>query len=339
MSCSHRLLKVSQVAIARCLPGLGDLLCIVPTLRALRTALPEARITLIGLPNAQSFVQRFSHYLDAWLEFPGYPGIPEGWRSPQHTNAFLTQVQAQAFDLAIQMHGSGIVSNSFAVLLGAKLNAGFFLPGHYCPDPKWFLPYPDREPEIRRHLHLMEFLGIPLQGEQLEFPLWKSDWWELQQIAEIHSLQPGKYICIHPGASVGDRRWSPRQFACVADTLAKQGFAIVLTGTTAEIALTEAVAEAMNTPAINLAGRTSLGTLGALLKQAALLVCNDTGVSHLAAALQVKSVVVFSNSDPDRWRPLNRDRHRIVFASNEGAIASVLTQAKDLLEPEVAHAN
>jgi len=339
MSYSHRLPKVSQVAIARCLPGLGDLLCIVPALRALRTALPEARITLIGLPNAQSFVKRFNHYLDAWLEFPGYPGISEGWHSPQRTHAFLTQVQAQAFDLAIQMHGSGIVSNSFAVLLGAKLNAGFFLPGHYCPDPEWFLPYPDREPEVRRHLRLMEFLGVPLQGEQLEFPLWQSDWWELQQVSALYNLQPGKYICIHPGASVGDRRWSPYQFARVADALAQQGLAIVLTGTAAETALTEAVAEATNTSAINLAGCTSLGALGALLKQAALLVCNDTGVSHLASALQVKSVVIFSNSDPDRWRPLNRDRHRIVFASNESAIASVLTQAKDLLQLEVAYAN
>ncbi|MBE9015248.1 glycosyltransferase family 9 protein [Chroococcidiopsidales cyanobacterium LEGE 13417] len=336
MSYSHRLPKVSQVAIARCLPGLGDLLCIVPALRALRAALPEARMTLIGLPNAQSFVKRFNCYIDAWLEFPGYPGIPEGWRSPQHTQAFLTQVQAQAFDLVIQMHGSGIVSNSFVVLLGAKLNAGFFLPGYYCPDPEWFLPYPDREAEVRRHLRLMAFLDIPLQGEQLEFPLWESDWWELQQISAVHDLQSQHYICIHPGASISDRRWSPRQFALVADALAQQGFAIVLTGTAAETGLTEAVAEAMNTPAINLAGRTSLGALGALLKQAALLVCNDTGVSHLASALQVKSVVIFSNSDPDRWRPLDRDRHRIVFASNEGAIASVLTQAKDLLQQEAS---
>ena len=338
MSYSHRLPKVSQVAIARCLPGLGDLLCIVPALRALRAALPKAQITLIGLPNAQSFVARFSDYLDAWLEFPGYPGIPEGWHSPQHTSRFLTQVQAQAFDLAIQMHGSGIVSNSFAVLLGAKLNAGFFLPGHYCPDPEWFLSYPDLEPEVRRHLRLMEFLGIPLQGEQLEFPLWNSDWRELQQISDVRHLQPGKYICIHPGASVSDRRWSPYQFARVADALAQLGFAIVLTGTAAETGLTGAVIEAMHTPAINLAGRTSLGALGALLKDAALLVCNDTGVSHLAAALQVKSVVIFSNSDPDRWRPLDRDRHRIVRVGDRD-LASVLIEATDLLQQEVVYAN
>lgn len=342
MSVSNRL-GTLQVAIVRSLPGLGDLLCAVPAFRALRTALPEAQITLIGLPWAQSFVARFSQYLDAWLEFPGYPGIAEGWHSPQHTSAFFTQIQDLAFDLAIQMHGNGIISNSFTVMLGAKLNAGFFLPGQYCPDPERFLPYPEQEPEVRRHLRLMEFLGIGLQGEQLEFPLFESDWLELQQISPVCNLQPGKYVCIHPGASVSDRRWSPQQFARVADALAQLGFQIVLTGTAAEADLTKIVASSMTAPAINLAGCTSLGALAALLKSSALLVCNDTGVSHLAAALEVKSIVIFSNSDPARWSPLERDRHRIVVrqlnsTSDRDTLAAVLIEAKDLLKQEVAHA-
>ncbi|MBE9167003.1 glycosyltransferase family 9 protein [Pleurocapsales cyanobacterium LEGE 06147] len=338
MNFSQQLGKSPRVAIARCLPGLGDLLCAVPAFRALRAALPEAHITLIGLPLAQNFVARFNHYLDDWLEFPGYPGIPEGWRSPHHTKAFINRVQAQAFDLAIQMHGSGIVSNFFTVLLGAKFNAGFFLPGQYCPDRERFFPYPEKEPEVRRHLRLMEFLGLPLQGEQLEFLLFESDWLELQQILEIPPLHSGRYVCLHPGASVRGRRWSPLQFARVGDAMAEQGFQVILTGTAAEAELTETVVEAMSAPAINLAECTSLGALAALLKGAALVVCNDTGVSHLAAALEVKSVVIFSNSDPKRWAPLNRNRHRIVRASDENALEAILTHATDLLQKEVAYA-
>ncbi|AFZ32437.1 glycosyl transferase family 9 [Gloeocapsa sp. PCC 7428] len=339
MSVSDRIGNPSRIAIVRSLPGLGDLLCAVPALRALRTALPAAEITLIGLPWAQSFVRRFDCYLDAWLAFPGYPGIPEGWHSPQRTNDGLTQIQAQAFDLAIQMHGSGIVINSFTVLLGAKCNAGFFLPRHYCPDPQRFLAYPEHAPEVRRHLQLMEFLGVPLQGEHLEFPLLKSDWLELQQIPETRSLLPGKYVCVHPGASVSDRRWSPVAFARVADAIGKMGFEVVLTGTAAETDLTQTVAGLMQKSAINLAGQTSLGALAALLKNAALLVCNDTGVSHLADALAVKSVVIFTNSDPKRWSPLNCDRHRVVMPSASDSVAAVLVEVQDLLQREVAYAN
>ncbi|MEH2066672.1 MAG: glycosyltransferase family 9 protein [Nostoc sp.] len=308
MSPKHQLLKqlsISRIAILRALPGLGDLLCALPALRALRKAFPQAHITLIGLPWARSFVERFSHYLDEFLEFPGYPGIPEVPLCVEKIPRFLTSVQEQRFDLALQMHGNGSVINSFTVLLGAQINAGFYLPSHYCPNPDYFLPYPDCKPEIWRHLHLMDFLGIPLQGDELEFPLKDEDF---AAFSQFPFSTP--YVCIHPGASVPDKRWSLENFAVVADAIAARGFQIVLTGTASEANLTQSLAEMMRFKPIDLAGQTSLGAMAALLSQASLLVCNDTGVSHLAAALGVKSIVIFTNSSLHRWAPLNRQIHR-----------------------------
>lgn len=330
--------STGRIIVVRSLPGLGDLLCSVPALRALRAAFPLAHITLLGLPGTKWFADRFASLLDDWIAFPGYPGIPEGWQGVQAIPSFLAQMQAQAFDAAIQLHGNGCYMNSFTTLLGAKCNSGFFVPGQFCPDPQRFLPYSETESEVWRLLRLMELLEFPLQGDELEFPIWDAEAQSYHQIAIAHHLEPGTYICLHAGANSSDRRWSPEGFAKVADALAGKGYRIVLTGTAAEQPVVTAVMQAMQMPSLNLAGYTDLGTLAALLQQAALLICNDTGVSHLAAALKVPSVVIFSNSEVRRWAPLDRNRHRVVchqksgyHGSNTVTVTTVLQQAQDLL--------
>jgi ADP-heptose:LPS heptosyltransferase len=306
-----------RIAIVRALRGLGDLLCAVPAWRALRAALPQAHITLVGLPWARAFVERYPAYLDDLLEFPGYPGIPERTPPIAELPAFFAGANARRFDLALQMHGSGVVSNPFTVMLGARHNAGFYLPGQYCPDPERFLAYPDDEPEVWRHLRLMEFLGVPLHGAAMEFPLWPEDWDALDATlsttgAKTQALRDGAYACLHAGAAEPQRRWPPERFAAVADGLVRQGLQVVLTGTEAERGVAQQVADHMQAPALNLAGLTSLGGMAALLSRARLLVSNDTGVSHLAAALRVPSVVIFIASEPERWAPLDRRLHRVV---------------------------
>jgi hypothetical protein len=117
-------------------------------------------------------------------------------------------------------------------LLGARASAGFYLPGQYCPDPLRFLPYPAHEPEVRRYLRLVEFLGWPAEEERLEFPILPADRGAFKQLsAEAGVAHPQGYVCVHPGAHDGPRRWAPRHFAAVADGLADLGFQVVLTGT------------------------------------------------------------------------------------------------------------
>ncbi|MBW4469924.1 MAG: glycosyltransferase family 9 protein [Stenomitos rutilans HA7619-LM2] len=329
---SDALANFRRIAVVRSLEGLGDFLCLIPALRSLRAALPQAHITLVGLPQTQALVHRFHQYLDALLAFPGYPGLPEQTPHLQQLPSFLAAAQNQRFDLALQLHGSGLITNPLTVLLGAKHTAGFFLPDQYCPDPKSFLPYVDNESEARRYVRLMDFLGFPSQGEALEFPLDEDDYRAMAAIESIALLRQGHYICIHPGASTADRRWSPKRFALLADVLARRGYQIVLTGSSEELPLTQAVARFMQAASINVSGCTSLGALAVLLKGACLLVCNDTGVSHLAAALQVPSVVIFTASDPKRWAPLDRTQHRVIDTSNGGTLEDAIVQAEILLQ-------
>lgn len=331
-------LAPQRVAVFRALQ-LGDLLCSVPALRALRTALPQAQITLLGLPWAKSFVERFSHYVDDFLEFPGFPGLPERTVDVSRLPDFLTEIQWLKFDLVLQMQGSGVITNPLVSMLGSHYTAGFYIPGQYCPDPELYMPYPVYDHEIEVHLSLMDFLGAPRQGDFLEFPLRENDWYEYYNLEHNYKLVPGKFVCIHPGSRAKERRWPVEHFAVVADYLAERGMKVILTGTPSEKHLTDGVAEQMRHPAINLTGRTSLGGLGALLSKSALLVSNDTGVSHVAAALEIPSVVLFTASDPNRWAPLNSGLHRAVAWASAAIPEVVLDEVESLLQEEKLYAS
>jgi len=318
-----------KAAVFRALK-LGDLLVSIPALRAIRAGLPDAELVLVGLPWAREFVTRFPHLLDGFREFPGWPGLPEREPELDRIPRFLADMQAERFDFVIQLHGSGLIANEVCGRFGAGRTAGFYPAGGHCPDPRLYLPWPDHGLELRRLLALTEFLGFPTRGEHLEFPLGDAD---RHRAAGLTSSCPGRFVCVHPGASVPERRWPADRFTAVADALAARGLQVVLTGTAGERGLTAGVAAGMAAPALDLAGKTDLGVGAAVIASARLLVCNDTGVSHIAAAVGTPSVVISTDDNPARWAPPDTARHRVL--SRPGGwpeVPEVLAPALDLLD-------
>lgn len=324
-------MKIERLAVFRALQ-IGDMLCAVPALRAIRVALPEAHITLVGLPWAAQFAERFHRYVDDFVAFPGHPAFPEQAAREDRLPAFYDEMRSRHFDLALQMHGSGQVSNRIVAEFGAKAVAGCVAPGAPCADPASFIEYPEEGPEPLRLLRLAEHIGAPAADSRLEFPLTEEDERELRESGLSANLESGSYICIHPGARIRDKCWPPARFAEVADTLAGEfGLGIVLTGSAKEADLTAAVAGHMRNQPIDAAKPISIGAMAALMSRARLLVCNDTGVSHIAAGLRLPSVVVFSKADMQRWAPLDQERHRCIWDPEGQEAGLALQHARSLL--------
>lgn len=328
----RRFLSIMRIAILRALQ-LGDLLCAVPAWRALRASFPSAHIALVSLPWARQFVSRFTHYLDEFIEFPGYPGLPERPYALESIPQFLMDMQRRHFDLALQMHGNGYYANALAALWGARMTAGFYVQGEFCPDTRSFIPYPDSVPEVHRHLKLMESIGVRSLGDYMEWPVTPADEHAFGSLEAGRSLKRGNYVCIHPGGRGPSRRWAPESFARIADAMSGRGFQVVITGTAEESHLADAMKCAMRTQAVTMVGQTDLGTLGVLLRDAQLLIANDTGVSHVAAALRLPSVIICTGSDPVRWGPLDRQRHRMVVGA-DASLGTVGREIDDLLKSE-----
>src|SRR5215212_10353027 len=163
-----KLPDIHKIAVFRALQ-LGDMLCAIPAIRALRHAYPSAEITLLGLPWAAAFTERFAHYFDDFAWFPGYPGLPEQTVDAAATISFLREMVNRKFDLVLQMQGNGSIVNPLMELFGAKHTAGFRTAGHYYPDNGLYVDYPEGLHEVERHLALIEHLGIPPKGKHLEF--------------------------------------------------------------------------------------------------------------------------------------------------------------------------
>ncbi|MBI0325518.1 glycosyltransferase family 9 protein [Burkholderia plantarii] len=299
-----------RIAVFRALP-FDDLLDTVPALRALRRAAPQARISLVGLARARGFVERYPELVDELIVFPGAPGFPGQADADAGLPDFLARLRARRFDLAIQLHGSGGAANTLLREFGARANAGFVERGEARPRG-CFIGWPDALPESERYLALMEALGARAVDRQPAFPLQPRDRDECAALVAAHGLEPERLVLIHPGARLPSRRWPAERFAAVADNLAADGWQIAITGTTADAPLTGAVLGEMAAPALHLTGLTSLGGMAALVARARLVVCNDTGISRIAAAVRTASVVVATGSDTRRWAPLDRARHRVL---------------------------
>lgn len=262
--------------------GLAGLLLAVPALRALAAAHPEADITLVGSARARPLALRLRRYAEAFLEFPGFPGMP----GPHDLSAlpdFFELARRARFDLALQLQGSGEIANPLVLVMGAARTAGFYRFGRFCPDPRRYLPWRDGEADPARSLRLLEHLGIAARGTHLELPLQDGD------LREAARFGAEGYALLHVDSGE-DGAWSAVRFAELGDALAAEGLPVALTGTLRSRGFAAGVKRAMRAPALDLAGRTTAGVFGALVARARVVVAADAGATVIAAATRTPAV-------------------------------------------------
>jgi ADP-heptose:LPS heptosyltransferase len=319
--------NIHKIAVFRALQ-LGDMLCVIPAIRALRRAYPDAEITLLGLPWAQTFVERFNNYFDRFIHFPGCKGLPEQLNDEQSLREFIRQAKKEKFDLVLQMQGNGTIVNPLMFLFDAKHVAGFYNAESYVASAL-FLEYPNYGSEIQRHIALMNFLGIKSAGTELEFPLSRKDYRSYAEL--LIPITEKYYVVVHPGSRGTWRQWPPKFFAALADYCIEKGLTVIVTGTSDENEITQEMIKCMRHPAIDLTGKTNLGAVATLIQNAFMLIANCTGVSHIASAVKTPSVIISMDGEPERWAPLNRQLHRTIDWTRDPHFDKVYLQMVELM--------
>ena len=297
------------------LDSLGDVLMCTPALRALRAQCPERRLTLLTSPAGAALgphlpdVDAVLAYEAPWMKncAADPPGLHVDW---------IARLAAQGVDGAVIF-----TSYSQSALPAALLCqlAGIPLRAAYCREKPcqlltdWIA---DPEPgamarhEVQRQLDLVRHLGAEIADEKLSFLPGVEDMAAARRRLRLAGIDPAaRWLVLHPGASAPARRYPQRHWKTLIQELSERiGCPLVLTGSAHEMALIDGIGVPPGARVLSLAGQLGIGELGALLAQASLVVSNNTGPAHIAAAVgtPVVDLHALTNLQHTPWRVPSR---------------------------------
>lgn len=270
--------------------GLGDLLTAVPALRALRRARPADRIVLAAPRRLKPIVDLIAP-VDTLA--PTTVGGELRWEGPPP-------------DLAVNLHGPDPES----ILALAKTEPTRMLTHRHPAFPQWDGPEWDAGTHrVQRWCGLLEASGIAADPRNLGL------------VPPVSTINRRDCVVVHVGAGARARRWPPERFAAVVRHLLVLDRDVVITGEDRERDIALEVAARAGLPAAHvLAGELSLLELAATVAGAALLVCGDTGVAHLATAFGTRTVLLFGPTSPRTQGPPPHllNRHAVLWAGRTG---------------------
>lgn len=318
------------------LDNMGDILMCTPAMRAIAQTLPESRLTLLASPMAAA-VAPFIPELHAAMTFSA-PWTKGGEpAAPDQTEELVWRLRGAAFDGAVIF-----TSFSQSPLPAALLcfQAGIPLRLAHCRENPYELLtdwIADPEPgqlirhEVRRQLALVAGIDCRPDSERLSFALREADLdWMRRRLRGMLNGDGRRWVLMHPGASAPSRRYPPAHWSQVIRMLTcTHGVQVVLSGEAGDASLIAAIIDAAsatgtastaraapvagvaskNSPMVHsLAGELDLGKLGAAIALAPVLVSNNTGPAHMAAALGTPVVDLYALTNPQHtpWQVESR---------------------------------
>lgn len=288
------------------LDALGDVLMTTPALRALKASRPGRRLTLLTSPAGAEaagllpMVDEVIVYDAPWMKATA--PRPD----PRPDLAMIERLRRARFDAAAIFtvySQNPLPSAMLCYLAGIPLRLAhcrenpYQLLTDWVPDPE-----PDRlaRHEVRRQLDLAAEVGCRADDERMAMAV--PDAARRRMARTLDGLGLGshrRWAVVHPGATAPSRRYPPEHFAEAARRLAADdGLAIVFTGSAPERDLIEGIRAAMAAPSHSLAGTLGLAELAALIERAPLLIANNTGPVHVAAAVGTPVVDLYALTNP-----------------------------------------
>jgi heptosyltransferase-2 len=327
----NRMNNYKRILIVRT-DRIGDVILTTPAIETVRKNFPDARISVLVAAQTQDLV-RGNPFIDEVLidDREGrHQGMSGFW-------VLSSEIHARRFDVVFIFHTKK--RTNFACFnariperIGYKdKNYGFFLTQGF-PDTR----HTGEKHESEYCLDLLRMAGLRVESPQTYLPYHpEAERWADEWMAK-HGLSDGqKVVVIHPGASDVTKCWPPSSFTQLMDRLSAQGCPVVVIGHGDTSHITQYLRQTVKSPFFDLTNQTSMAQMASLLKRSHLLISNDSGPVHVAAAAGIYVISLFLRNqpgiNPERWRPLGpkgflltNKPDEVVKLNASGAIASGL---------------
>jgi ADP-heptose:LPS heptosyltransferase len=296
---------VPNVLVVR-LDRIGDVMLSFPAVRAIREKYPLARITWLVRPHARDLVERCPDS-DAVLVY-------DYGRSGEHRSLFgyfslVRQMMRRRFDQVFVLHPT-LRSHLLTALSGIPYRAGYAVEGGALLTHKILdLRSDGYQHESRYAMDVVRSLGVPPVNEEAKLLIFDADRRAARALLTARGIMPEEpYAVFHAASSSISKCWPREYFAQLGREIAqKHGLKIVLAGDEASAGTNAWLTEQI-LGAVDLSGKTPLMVLAALCGSASVVVSNDSGPSHVAAASGAAVISIFGRKEKGlserRWRPM-----------------------------------
>ena len=326
--------KITNILFIR-IDRIGDMVLSTPAFKAIKTAFPDAALTVLASSSNYPLIQS-DPYVNEILVHDSSAGLRE-------TARMVRRLRSRRFDVVIDpMTGYDAQTAFLSYLTQAETRVGFVGFGREV-----FFSAPVQLPEpkpgiVDLHLALLTRMGIHCSGIEPELFLREEEMERARRWVRRVASEGERIIGIHPGAHYATQRWGIRNYAALVELLMKNtGLKPVVLGGPADIPLVKGILARTNdsVPAVF---SSDLRELMALISQIDVLVCNNSGPLHIAAALKVPTVSFMGPTVKSLWTP-SGSRHRVLRAEdldcigcNNGVCRRGTMECMQRLTPEIA---
>ena len=299
--------SVKRVLVIR-LRSIGDTVLSTPSLFALKRFLPHASVDIL---------------LEDWVApvLAGFGHVDTVLTVPRKSTAARARVAARLrrnhYDVVYNLHG-GTTATLLARATGAKHRVGYTdyqyarFHNHLSPASA-SLWQREKTHSVEQQLALLGWTGVPVSDRPpTQLAVTEIAATKMAERLKTVGLESARFAVVHPAAAFDTKQWATENFAAVISELAaRQIPTIAITGPT-EADLVDQLSR-MSTTSIVSFPNLSLPDVTALLSRARLFVGNDSGIAHMAAAVETPSVVIFGSSNRAHWGPWATKPAEMVF--------------------------